>query len=557
MQQQNDRSPVILLILDGWGIAQPSPGNAITLAKTPNMDRLWVSYPHTQLKAAGEAVGLPRDEAGNTETGHLNLGAGKIVYQDLERINMSIAEGGFFDNDVLVGAINHAIKNNSNLHYMGLLGAGGVHSNIEHLFALIHLAKMRNFSNLYIHVFTDGRDSPPTASSTYVSQLNTVLNKEGIGKIATIMGRYYAMDRDRRWDRTEKAYLALTKGVGHLVKTTDEAIKFSYSEGKTDEFIEPSILTDPSGKPISLITDNDSVVFFNFRIDRPRQLTAAFIVNEFNDQSVSLDFDPYLERYEKTHIISKVQGYQKVFNRGFPLKNLYFVTMTEYSRSLTQAGALVAFPPEKIENPIGRVISDQGLRQLRVAESEKERFVTYYFNGLRENPFPQEDRLIIPSPNVPTYDQKPEMSAYELTDKLMKKMADPSYKYSFILVNFANADMVGHTGNIGPSVKACEVVDECVGKISNFVLAYGGNLLITADHGNVEEMINLHTGQIDTEHSTNPVPFIVVSKELLGKSMTLQSGILADIAPTILSLLKIPIPGVMSGRNLLQEVMQR
>lgn len=544
---------VILAVLDGWGLAQPGPGNAITLANTPNFDRLWASYPHTQLKASGEAVGLPRDEAGNTETGHLNLGAGRIVYQDLERINMAIADGSFFENEVLINAINHARENNSKLHYMGLIGAGGVHSNIEHLYALIQLAKKQNFSNVYLHLFTDGRDSPPTASETYIGKVKEVIKREGVGQIASIMGRYWAMDRDRRWDRTEKAYKALTEGNGNLVKTCEEAIKMSYSDGKTDEFIEPSLITNSEGKPKALISDNDSVVFFNFRIDRPRQLTAAFIVKDFNEESVALDFDPFLERYEHTHLPQKVKDYQKVFDRGEPLKNLFFVTMTEYSKTLVEAGAKVAIPPETVEMPLGRVISENGLRQLRVAESEKERFVTFYFNGQRETAFPNEERVIIPSPNVPTYDQKPEMSANEVTERLLEKLKTEG-NYAFILVNYANADMVGHTGNIGPAVTACETVDSCIGRLVNFVLAYDGTLLITADHGNVEEMINLHTGQIDTEHSSQPVPFIAVSKQFTGRSQVIPAGILADVGPTILSLIEIEKPSSMTGTNLLKNL---
>jgi len=548
-----NENSVVLLVLDGWGITQPGPGNAISLAKTPNFNRLWASYPHTQLKASGEAVGLPREEAGNTETGHLNLGAGKIVYQDLERINIAVADGSFFENETLLGAIEHAKKNSSNLHLLGLLGAGGVHSNMEHLFALIQLAKQHNFNRLFIHIFTDGRDSPPTASQTYINRLREVIQKEGVGQIASIMGRYWAMDRDRRWDRTEKAYKVLTKGEGNLVRTLEEAIKLSYSEGKTDEFIEPSVVTDQTGKPMATINDNDSVIFFNFRIDRPRQLTSSFIIKDFSDNSLSLDFDPYLERYTHTHIPSKVSDYQKVFVREKILNNLYFVTMTEYSKSITESGAKVAFPPERVDMPIGRILSENGMRQLRVAESEKERFVTYYFNGLREAAFEGEDRLIVPSPNVATYDQKPEMSVHEVTQSLLERLK-PSNSYSFFLVNFANTDMVGHTGNIGPAVAACEAVDDCLGKIANFILAYGGVLLVTADHGNVEEMINLHTGQIDTEHSTNAVPFIAVSKNLLGKSQTLQSGILADVAPTVLSILGINVPSQMTGRNLLEGI---
>ena len=553
MKSNPQKKRVVLLILDGWGIAKPGPGNAISLAKTVNINRLWASYPHTQLKASGEAVGLPRGECGNTETGHLNLGAGRIVYQDLERINMSIADGSLFKNAVLIEAINHAKKNNSTLHYMGLIGAGGVHSNLEHLFALVTLAKRHQFNNLYLHLFTDGRDSPPTSSLSYIDKLNEVLKNEGTGKIASVMGRYWAMDRDRRWDRTAKAYLALTKGEASLVKSCEEAIKNSYADGKTDEFVEPALITDKEGNPISLIGNNDAVIFFNFRIDRPRQLTAAFIVEDFSDSSLALDFDPYLERYEMTHIPAKVAEYQKTFNRGSRIQNLFFATMTEYSQSLVDAGAKVALPPEKVNIPLGRAVADANLRQLRVAESEKERFVTYYFNGQRETAFPGEERIIVPSPNVPTYDHAPSMSANEISDKLLKALKSDS-AFSFTLVNFANLDMVGHTGNIGPTIKACEIVDDCVGKISNFILAFGGTLIITADHGNAEEMINLHSGETDTEHSINPVPFIAVSKRFQGKSKMLQYGILADIAPTVLHLLEIKQPTAMTGRNLLERI---
>lgn len=553
MPSDNKTNFVCLTVLDGWGLAAPGPGNAITQANTPNMNKFKASFPSTQLTASGEAVGLPRGEAGNSETGHLNLGAGRTVYQDLARINRLIADGSFFKNQVLLDAFNFAKNNNSNLHLMGLIGAGGVHSNLEHLFALISMAKKQDFKNLYIHLFTDGRDSPPTRSSEYVKNLREVINKEGTGNIASIMGRYWAMDRDRRWDRTAKAYFALTKGQGNLVKTPEEAIQMSYQIGKTDEFIEPSLITDSSGRPISLIKNNDAVIFFNFRIDRPRQLSAAFIVDDFSDTSLSLDFDPYLEKYEKTHLYSKVDHYQKVFDRGEKLKNIYFATMTFYSDSLVKSGAKVVFAPEKINVPLARCISEAGLKQLRLAESEKERFVTYYFNGLREQVFPGEERIIIPSLNVATYDLKPEMSAHEITDKFIDIIKSDS-NYSFILINFANPDMVGHTGNIAPAIKAVETVDDCVGKIANTILAYNGTLLITADHGNVEEMINTQSGQIDTEHSTSPVPFIAVSNKFLGNPQNLQSGTLADVAPTVLGLLNIAQPPDMTGRDLLNQI---
>jgi 2,3-bisphosphoglycerate-independent phosphoglycerate mutase len=541
---------VLLVVLDGWGLAAPGPGNAISQGNIVNVNKFWASYPHTQLEASGEAVGLPRGEVGNTETGHLNLGAGRIVYQDLLRINLNVADGVFFQNETLIAAINHAKQNKSNLHLMGLMGAGGVHSNIEHLYALIELAKKQNFDRLYLHLFTDGRDSPPTAAKVYLSQIREVLAKEEIGQIATIMGRYWAMDRDLRWDRTAKAYFALTKEQGHLVKTPEEAIDMSYPEGKTDEFIDPSIVTDVKGVPLPRVKDNDAVIFFNFRIDRPRQLSRAFVFDDFKTANVAAGFDPYQVKYTKTHLPIEPKDTQEPFNRGQKLQNLFFVTMTEYSKQITMAGAKVAFPPESVKIPLGRVISESGFRQLRVSESEKERFVTYYFNGQHEIPFDGEDRMIIPSPKVATYDLKPEMSAIEITDAILAKLKD-STDYKFILVNFANPDMVGHTGNIGATAKACEVVDECLGKLASWILAYGGTLLVTGDHGNAEEMIDSRTGQIETEHNDNPVPFIAISKNLLGKSQVLTSGILADIAPTVLKILGINVPASMTGRNLL------
>ncbi|KKQ52703.1 phosphoglycerate mutase (2,3-diphosphoglycerate-independent) [Candidatus Woesebacteria bacterium RIFCSPHIGHO2_01_FULL_39_17] len=543
---------VVLAILDGWGIAPDSPGNAITKANTPNFDKFWASYPHAELEASGESVGLPRAEDGNTETGHLNLGAGRIVYQDLERINMAIADGSFFENKILTNAIEHAKKFSSNLHFMGLLGAGGVHSNIEHLFALIRLTRTLKFDRLYLHLFTDGRDSPPTAAKTYLMRLREVLKKEAVGKIATITGRYWAMDRDQRWDRTAKAYFALMKGEGNLVKEPEEAIDISYSEGKTDEFIDPSVITNKDGKPLSVISDNDAVVFFNFRIDRPRQLTKTFVFKDFSKANIVFDYDPYLVKYQKTHISQESPKSQEPFDRGVLPKNLYFVTMTEYGKPITDAGAKPAFPPEIIDMPISGVIATSSLRQLKATESEKERFVTFYFNGIREKEYPLEERVIIPSPKVPTYDQKPEMSAYELTETLLKKLSISDYK--FVVVNFPNPDMVGHTGNIGATVKAVEVVDECIGKLSNFILGYGGALIITSDHGNAEELINRDTNEIDTEHSTSRVPFIAISHQLLGKSYKLRTGILADVAPTILNLLGLPTPTSMTGSNLLSDL---
>lgn len=551
--QDKSSKLVLLVVLDGWGISAPGPGNAITLANLPNMRKFTSSFPHTQLEASGEAVGLPRGESGNTETGHLNLGAGRVVYQDLQRINISIADGSFYENQVLLGAIEHAKNHNSNLHLMGLVGAGGVHSNLEHLFALIELAQKQNFNRVFLHLFTDGRDSPPTAAKIYISKIREIIEKhEGIGQIASVMGRYWAMDRDMRWDRTAKAYFALTKGQGNLFKTPEEAIDASYAEGKTDEFVEPSIMSDANGQPIAQIKDNDAVVFFNFRIDRPRQLSRAFTFEDFSKANLPVGFDPYLVKYQKSHLVTPPTIAGEPFVRGPKINNLYFATMTQFEKAIEESGAKVAFPPEGVKLPLGAVIASAGYKQLRVSESEKERFVTFYFNGQQEMAFEGEDRIIVPSPKVATYDLKPEMSAMEITDNVLAKMASQS-DYKFILINFANPDMVGHTGNIGAAVRACEVVDECLGKLANWVMAYGGYMLITADHGNVEEMIDHSTGAIETEHSHNPVPFVAVSQKFIGKPITLTSGILADIAPTVLKLLGIPTPSNMTGRNLLDS----
>lgn len=552
MKLQEVRKLVILVVLDGWGIAPENEGNAVSKANTHNMKRFWASYPHTQLGASGEAVGLPRGEDGNSETGHINLGAGKIVYQYLARINMSIADGSFFENKALVGAIEHAKKNNSDLHLMGLVGSGGVHSNVEHLYALIQLAGNLKFKNVKVHVFTDGRDSPPNVAEIYIRQLKEVMEKEGVGEIASVMGRYWAMDRDRRWERTAKAYLALTRGEGNRAASAEEAVRNSYAKGATDEFIEPTMITSEGGNKLGIIKENDAVIFFNFRIDRPRQLTRAFLIPDLTKDKREWGFDPYQDLYQKGR--GKVQEEFEIprFKRGERIGNLYFCLMTEYEKPLTEAGAKVAYLPEVVEMPLGRVISTYDMRQLRVAESEKERFVTYYFNGRREEPFPGEDRIIVPSPKVATYDLKPEMSSYLITEELMGRIKEE--EYNFVFVNYAAPDMVAHSGNMEAAKKAVEAVDECVGKIGQYVLGFGGSLMITADHGNVEEMINTQTGEVDTEHSNNPVPFVVISNELLGKSQMLQSGILGDVAPTVLGSLGIEKPSSMMGRDLLKDI---
>ncbi len=532
--------PVVLVILDGWGVAPPGPGNAITLADTPNINSLGSAYIKTQLIAHGESVGLPKREPGNTETGHLNIGAGNIIYQDLPRINMSIADGSFFANPALMAAAEHIRKHNSNLHLIGLVGGGGVHSDLSHFFALLRFCREQNITNVYLHVFTDGRDSPPTASITYINELESAAGREGVGKIATVMGRYYAMDRDFRWERTKTAYDCLTQSVGRKAATIQQAVSDSYSRNQTDEFIEPTIIGDNAVK----ISDNDAVVFVNFRIDRPRQLTKAFVLPDFENRGNTNDFDPYAIEFSKKH--SQADDHRtKPFTRTVVPKNLYFVTMTEYEKNLPVA---IAFPPQFVENPLGRVIADHGLRQLRMSESEKERFVTYYFNGLREEPFTGEDRTIIPSPKVPTYDKKPEMSAREITAKLIEQIKNNTY--DFIVVNYANADMVGHTGNLKACIAACTILDKCIGELANVVINAGGVIFITADHGNAEEMLNLTTNLPDTEHNANPVPAIIAGNDFRTATQVPQ-GILADVAPTLLHILDVPLPISMSGRNLL------
>ncbi|MDO8488084.1 MAG: 2,3-bisphosphoglycerate-independent phosphoglycerate mutase [bacterium] len=541
--------PLVLVILDGWGIAPPGPGNAITQAATPNMTQLWNTYTHTQLIAHGESVGLPKKEPGNTEVGHLNLGAGRIVYQDLPRINMSIADGSFFQNPSLVSAIAHAKENQSQIHLMGLVGGGGVHSDLAHIFAILRLCKENLAAGsgpapkVLLHLFTDGRDSPPTASLTYISQITQVLAREKLGQFASVCGRYYAMDRDFRWDRTAKAYFCLTQGVGKTAPTVEEAVKQAYAADQTDEFIEPTVIVQ-NGAPVGLVKDNDAVIFYNFRIDRPRQLTKAFTLVDFVGTANKSGFDPYAIKYLKTHNVES-SPHSAPFDRGKQLTNLYFVTMTEYEKGLP---VHIAFPPQVVDLSLGRVLSEAGLHQLRVAESEKERFVTYYFNGQVESAFSGEERLIVPSPKVPTYDQKPEMSAPQVTAQMIAEVN--SGLYDFIVVNFANPDMVGHTGNIKAAIQACQVADTCVGQLATHIQAVGGVMVITADHGNVEEMINRTTGEVDTEHNANPVPLIIVGKDFQ-QARQLPQGILADVAPTLMHVLGIRPPSPMTGRNLL------
>ncbi len=537
--------PVVLLIIDGWGIGPNNAGNAIALAKTPNMDRYWLSFPHTQLAASGEAVGLPHGEDGNTETGHLNIGAGSIVFQDLPRINMSIADGTFNQNQAFMNAFAHVQKHNSTLHVMGLIGAGGVHSNIEHLYALLNTCKNYGITNVFIHGFTDGRDSPPTSGITYVQQIMAHCQQIGVGKVASLMGRYYAMDRDKRWDRIEKAYNALTLGMGSCTTDPIAAMQQQYDANITDEFIEPLLICEPDGTQ-RLIRDNDAVIFFNYRVDRPRELTKAFVLPNFEQGVVSEGFDPYSIKYEKTHLNPDEAVASPTFTRQKKIGNLYFTTMTRYEENLPVD---VAFPPQFVRNPICKVFSQYGLRQLRISETEKERFVTYYMNGQQEVMYPGEDRVIVPSKGAKSYDQIPEMSTREIGEEILKRVEQDLY--DVIICNIANADMVGHTGNLQATIQACEVIDQTVGEITKAVFHKGGMVFITADHGNAEELINNVTGEMDTEHSIYPVPFIAIGKQFMNRPATLPSGILADVAPTILNAMGLTKPDTMTGRALL------
>ena len=542
----DSQGPIVLVVLDGWGIAPPGPGNAITQAKLPTYNQLLSAYPHTQLSPAGEAVGLPKGEDGNTEVGHINLGAGQIVFADLPRINAAIADGSFFQNPALMGAIAHVKTNQSTLHYLGLIGSGGVHANNEHLLALIKLAALNKVTSLKLHLITDGRDSPPTTAKTYLSTIEAHLKESGVGQIATIMGRYYGMDRDFRWERTESAYRCLTEGVGEKALSATLAVDQSYKNKLTDEFIKPTNIVNDQNHPVGLVNDNDALIFYNFRVDRPRQLTKAFALSDFEKTANRPAYDPLADKYLHTHLPQKQVPGTLPFKRQKVLKNMIMVTMTEYQKELPVE---VVMTPLTVELPLSRVLSDAGLRQLTMAETEKERFVTFYFNGLREQPFPGEDWLMIPSPKVATYDLKPEMSTLELTASLIEKLNERIYQ--FVLINIAAADMVGHTGNITAAIKACEAADTALSQIVPAVKALKGTTVITADHGNTEEMINLDSGEIDTEHSDNPVPLILVNDDLATGALQLPAGILADVAPTILKLLNLNQPQSMTGKALI------
>lgn len=524
--------PLILCILDGWGIASDSPANAITRANPINFNGLWFSYPHTYLATNGKTVGLPEDQVGNSEVGHLNLGAGKIVLQDVLKINLAIENGSFFENDALLGAIDHASRNNSNMHVLGLVGPGQVHSDINHMFATLIMIKEAKFpaERVKIHLFTDGRDSPPTSAKTYLVPIADKIKADNLGQICSIAGRYFAMDRDNRWDRTAKAYMALLGKSENKSHDPITALAISYTEGITDEFVKPTVICDSEGKPQGTISENDSVIFTNFRPDRVRQLTRAFVLDNFGK--------------------TKTSSGQTVstFERGPKIKNLFFVTFTQYEADLPISA--IAFKKEEVPMPIARVFSERGLKQFHIAETEKYAHITYFFNGGREIPFRGEDRLLVNSPKVPSYDLQPEMATPQVTKNVIERIN--SQLYDFIVINLANADMVGHTGNFEATCQAVKAADTYLGTIVKAALAKGGGILITADHGNAEQMLNPQTKAIDTEHNINPAPLIICTNELRGKNIQLKQGILADVSPTILGILNIPKPSQMTGRNLLE-----
>ncbi len=500
----------MLMILDGYGYNPQTEGNAVYSAKTPVMDKLLSECPNTLINASGMDVGLPEGQMGNSEVGHTNIGAGRIVYQELTRITKSISDGDFFTNDAFMKAVENCKKNNSALHLFGLLSDGGVHSHITHLFAAIELAKKNGLSEVYVHGFMDGRDVSPTSGIEFVKELQAKLDEIGIGKIGVLSGRYYAMDRDNRWERVEKAYAALVYGEGEKNPDAVDAMQKSYDNGVTDEFIIPTVITVGA-----TIKENDSVICFNFRPDRAREITRTLVDAEFD-------------------------GFERK-NGFFPL---YYVCMTQYDAKMPNVD--VAFKPESLTNTFGEYVAEKGLTQLRIAETEKYAHVTFFFNGGVEAPYKNEDRALIASPKVATYDLQPEMSAPEVTEEVLKRIE--SEKYDVIILNFANCDMVGHTGVFDCAVKAVETVDECVGKVVEAVRARDGVVCITADHGNADQMIDPETKDVFTAHTTNPVPFIVV-----GKDCTLrEGGRLADIAPTLLQLMGLEKPAEMSGESLIK-----
>ncbi|MCL5676177.1 MAG: 2,3-bisphosphoglycerate-independent phosphoglycerate mutase [Patescibacteria group bacterium] len=543
---RNDKpKPLVLTVLDGWGIGPNYSGNAIYNANIPNYKRLLASYPNGHLLASGEAVGLPKGEQGNSEVGHLNLGAGTIVYQDLPRINISIASGDFLHNDVLLKAVEYATSHHSKIHIMGLVGPSSVHSSINHLYAILWLLKEKNFGGFFIHAFTDGRDSSPNYGQTIILELEKHLLDLGMGRIATVSGRYYAMDRDNRWERTKLCYDALVAGLGLTAASGHDAITQAYNRNETDEFIKPTVIIKDN-KPVCTIDDNDVIISFNFRTDRMRQLIEAFSLPDFeNFVPVKYEFDIHKDSFL---LLKKSEDAfsAKTFARGKIARNLFISTMTQYEKKLP---VQVIFPPIKVNLPLSGVFSGLNLRQLHISETEKYPHVTYFFNGGREMPFNFEDVVEIPSPMVATYDLKPEMSAFEVTEELIKRINNNNY--DFIVVNYANPDMVGHTGNLTATIKACEAVDLCLGKLMVALETKNGGLVLVGDHGNAELKTDPETSAIITSHTTNPVPVVLAVPQYRGQPQNLGQGILADVAPTILKIMNLPIPSDMTGRVLI------
>jgi len=509
------KAPVAIIILDGFGCRDEVKGNAVAQAKKPNFDRYWKEFPHTHLIASGEAVGLPEGQMGNSEVGHMNIGAGRIVYQSLTRVNISIREHEFEKNETFLGAMDHVKKNGTSLHLFGLLSDGGVHSHINHMFALLKLAAEQGVEKVYIHAFLDGRDVGPQTASGYIQQAQDKMKEYGVGEFATISGRYYSMDRDKRWERVEKSYRAMVYGDGPTYKTPQEVVEDSYSHGIYDEFVIPSVIVKEDGQPVATIKDNDAVIFYNFRPDRAIQISNTFTNEDFRS-----------------------------FDRGpkHP-KDLYFVCLTHFSETVN---GYVAFKPNNLDNTLGEVLAQNNLKQLRIAETEKYPHVTFFMSGGREAKFPGEERILINSPKVATYDLKPEMSAYEVKDALVNEIkAD---KFDAILLNFANPDMVGHSGKLEPTIKAIEAVDECLGEVVDAILEKGGYAIITADHGNADEVVTLE-GNPMTAHTTNPVPVIVTKKGIELRN----GGILGDLAPTMLDLLNVEQPAEMTGKSIIKK----
>ena len=508
------KKPVVLMILDGYGLNDNCEHNAVCEGKTPVMDQLMSQCPFVKGQASGLAVGLPEGQMGNSEVGHLNMGAGRVVYQELTRITKSINDGDFFNVPEFLTAVENCKKNNSALHLFGLVSTGGVHSHLNHIYGLLELAKRNGLEKVYVHCFLDGRDTPPESGKEFVTELEAKMAELGTGKVASVMGRYYAMDRDKRWDRVELAYKALTKGEGNTAVSATEGIQASYDAGKSDEFVVPFVVTE-NGKALATINDGDSVIFFNFRPDRAREITRTFCDDQFDG-----------------------------FERGERVKTTY-VCFTEYD--VTIENKLVAFVKEEITNTFGEFLAAKGLKQARIAETEKYAHVTFFFNGGVEEPNEGEDRILVKSPKVATYDLKPEMSAYEVSDKLVD--AIKSDKYDVIIINYANPDMVGHTGVEPAAIKAIEAVDECVGRAVEAVKEVNGQMFICADHGNAEQLIDEETGEPFTAHTTNPVPFILVNADPSYKLR--EGGCLADIAPTLIELMGMEQPKEMTGKSLL------